>query len=68
MAANSAKPQMKIAQQVGYCDSWWPGAESTRSDKFLGISLASRAYGLPSTIRTCDLGLISKVASRVRFI
>jgi len=25
---------MKIAQQVGYRDSWWPGAESTRSNKF----------------------------------
>jgi len=22
----------KIAQQVGYCDSWWPGAESIRAE------------------------------------
>jgi len=24
--------QKKIAQQVGYLDSWWPGAESTRAE------------------------------------
>ena len=28
MASNPAKPQKKIAQQVGYRDSWLPGAAS----------------------------------------
>jgi hypothetical protein len=30
IAINPAKPQKKIAQQVGYSNSWWPGAESTK--------------------------------------
>ena len=30
--SNPVKPQKKIAQQVGYCVSWWPGAESTRAE------------------------------------
>jgi len=38
MAANSAKPEKKIAQQVGYWDSWWPGAESNHRHKDFQIS------------------------------
>ena len=33
MARNPAKPEKKIAQQVGYSDSWWPGAESNHRHK-----------------------------------
>jgi hypothetical protein len=38
MVANLAKPEKKIAQQVGYLNSWWPGAELAR-DKDALLSL-----------------------------
>ena len=31
MASPPAKPQKKVAQQVDYGYSWWPGVESTRA-------------------------------------
>ena len=33
MAPSPTKPEKKIAQQVGYRDSWWPGAESNHRHK-----------------------------------
>ena len=33
--SNPVKPQKKIAQQVGYCVSWWPGAEWTSAEDAL---------------------------------
>jgi len=30
--------QMKIAQQVGYWDSWWPGAESNQGRGWVILS------------------------------
>ena len=42
MAQNPAKPEKKIAQQVGYRDSWWPGAESTRAEDARSYFLLKR--------------------------
>jgi len=43
MTSNPANPQKKIAQLVGYCDSWWPGAERTKNETNVGFSdLCSR--------------------------
>jgi len=27
MTPNPAKPEKRIAQRVGYCDSWWSGMD-----------------------------------------
>ena len=39
MASNPARPEKKIAQQVGYKDSWWPGAESNQGLGCLTLAL-----------------------------
>jgi hypothetical protein len=42
MASNPAKPEKKIAQQVDYLNSWWPGAESNHRHK--DFQLSDRPY------------------------
>ena len=61
MAPNPAKPEKKIAQQVGYCVSWWPGAESNHRHKDFQIS-SDRPLSL------CFQGLESPVSTYLKIV
>jgi hypothetical protein len=51
MAADPSGPQKKIAQQVGYRDSWWPGAESNHRHKdFQSSALPTELPGQESRL------------------
>ncbi len=55
MASNPAKPEKKIAQQVDYLNSWWPGAESTRAEDAQPYLISPHAILGPELPAGCDL-------------